>query len=65
MKPPKLQTSCFRFRYESQFQPWCEDDFVHRVALLLCFVNFEVIGAVDWCVFLVPLGLAEACFSAR
>ena len=48
MKPLELLTSSFRFRDESQFQPWCEDNRVHRVAPLLHFATFEVIGAVDW-----------------
>lgn len=64
MKPLELRTSSFRFRNESQSQPWCEDNRVHRVAPLLRFVTFEVIGAVDWCVFLVPLGLAKACVAS-
>lgn len=58
MKPLELRTPPFRSRDKSQFQPWCEDDRVHRVAPLL---TFEVIDAVDWCVFLVPLGLVEVC----
>ena len=60
MKPLELRTSSFRFRDESQFQPWCENNRVHIVAPLLRFVTFEVIGAVDWCVFLIPLSLTKA-----
>jgi hypothetical protein len=44
MQPLELRTSSFRFRDESQFQPWCEDNRVHRVAPLLRFVTFEVSG---------------------
>ena len=43
MKPLEFRTSSFRFRDESQFQPRCEDNRVHRVAPLLRFVTFEVI----------------------
>lgn len=44
VKPLELRTSSFRFRDKSQFEPWCEDNRVHRIAPLLCFVTLEVIG---------------------
>ena len=64
MKPLELWTPSFRARDESQFQAWCEDTGVHRVAPLLRFVTLEVVGAVDWCLLLVPLDLAERCVHA-
>ena len=69
MQPLELRTTSFRFRNESQFQPWCEDDRVHRAAPLLAyytvhFVTIEVTGTVE-CVFLIPLGLMRSSFCAK
>ena len=62
MKPLELQTSPFRCRNESQLQPRCEDNRVHRVrsAAALALSNLRVIDTVDWCVCPVPLSIVEA-----
>ena len=40
MNPFELWTSSFRFRDESQFQPWGEDNRVHRVSSLFALLHF-------------------------
>lgn len=61
MQPFELRTSSFRFRDESQLQPWREDDRIHGAAPLRHSVHFGVIGAFRVVRVSGPLNLAEIC----
>jgi hypothetical protein len=55
MKPLEFRTSSSRFGNERQFQPWYEDNRVHRVGLLLRFVAIR-------CVSVFPSALQKRVF---